>query len=95
MPGMKRFVTYIYSYENKVKGNNTGFARLEVRGADGRIEIHLRGILGRTSCKVYLFRLDGKNMEGFYIGEFRIMNGSGDFAAVFQAEQIASSPFGF
>ncbi len=95
MPGMKRFVTYIYSYENKVKGNNTGFARLEVRGADGRIEIHLRGILGRTACKVYLFRLDGKNMEGFYIGEFRIMNGSGDFAAVFQAEQIASSPFGF
>ena len=42
MAGMKRFVTYIYAYEEEKKGSNVGFARIEIRGQDARIEIHLR-----------------------------------------------------
>ena len=44
MAGMKRFVTYIYAYEEEKKGSNVGFARIEIRGQDARIEIHLRGV---------------------------------------------------
>lgn len=29
MAGMKRFVTYIYAYEEEKKGSNVGFARIE------------------------------------------------------------------
>lgn len=31
MAGMKRFVTYIYAYEEEKKGSNVGFARIEIR----------------------------------------------------------------
>ena len=49
MAGMKRFVTYIYAYEEEKKGSNVGFARIEIRGQDARIEIHLRGVYAAVS----------------------------------------------
>ena len=57
MAGMKRFVTYIYAYEEEKKGSNVGFARIEIRGQDARIEIHLRGVYAASAaCRVYLFQ---------------------------------------
>ena len=50
MAGMKRFVTYIYAYEEEKKGSNVGFARIEIRGQDARIEIHLRGVYAACIC---------------------------------------------
>jgi len=49
MAGMKRFVTYIYAYEEEKKGSNVGFARIEIRGQDARIEIHLRGVYAASA----------------------------------------------
>lgn len=95
MAGMKRFVTYIYSYEDRKKGSNVGFARFEIRGEDCKVEIHMRGIYnGRPGCRVYLFREDAGDIEGIVIGEIKIVNGSGDFGAVIKAEKIGESPFG-
>ena len=68
MAGMKRFVTYIYAYEEKKKGSNVGFARIEIRGQDARIEIHLRGVYAASAaCRVYLFQREaagGKEATG-------------------------------
>ena len=36
---MKRFVTYLYQYENCLKVKNTGFAKIEVKNGQGRVEI--------------------------------------------------------
>ena len=44
MAGMKRFIAYIYGYENAKKAGNTGFARIELRGEECRLEIHLRSV---------------------------------------------------
>ena len=38
MAGIKRFITYIYAYENGTKGINTGFAKVEIRGNECRSE---------------------------------------------------------
>ena len=38
MAGIKRFITYIYAYEEGRKGINTGFAKIEVRENECRIE---------------------------------------------------------
>ena len=43
MAGIKRFITYIYAYENGTKGINAGIAKVEIRGNECRIEVHLRG----------------------------------------------------
>ena len=95
MAGMKRFVTYIYVYENKEKGNNIGFAKIEIRGEECRLEIHLRGVYTRLAiCKVYLFRESEGEMEGVYIGEMKILNGNGNFATIVRASHVGESVFG-
>lgn len=76
--GMKRFVTYIYAYEEGKKGSNVGFARIEIRGQDARIEIHLRGVYAASAaCRVYLFQREasgGKEatgVTGVLVGEMK------------------------
>lgn len=95
MAGMKRFVTYIYAYEDGRKGSNIGFAKIEIRGEDCRIEIHMRGVYVRQSvCKVQLFREKDGHIEGFPIGEMRLSNGNGDFGVMIKDRNIVGSPFG-
>lgn len=95
MAGMKRYVTYIYSYEDKKKGSNIGFAKIEIRGEDCRIEIHLRGVYAwQGMCRVYLFREKAGDMEGVLLGEMRPVNGTGDFGIILKAGKIGDTPFG-
>ena len=71
MAGMKRFIAYIYGYENAKKAGNTGFARIELRGEECRLEIHLRSVYAaQTHCRVYLFRKQAdyeKNPKSYQI----------------------------
>lgn len=95
MAGMKRFVTYIYAYEEARKGNNVGFAKVEIRGAELRMEIHMRGVYAaQTECRVYLFREVSGDMEGAQIGELRLANGAGDYGVILNAGRIKDTPFG-
>lgn len=95
MAGMKRFVTYIYSYEEGKKGSNIGFAKIEIRGEDCRIEIHLRGVYAtRAACSVYLFRINDGRIEGVPVGEMRLIGGKGDFGVIVKAGHLADTPLG-
>lgn len=95
MAGMKRFVTYIYAYEEGRKGNNIGFAKVEIRGAELRMEIHMRGVYAaQADCRVYLFREASGDMEGVQIGEMRLAKGAGDFGVILNAGRIKETPFG-
>lgn len=94
MAGMKRFVTYIYVYDEKKKGNNVGFAKIEIRGEDCRIEIHLRGLyIKQALCTVYLFRENSGEIEGIRMGEMRLANGNGDFGIIAKTKHIGGSQF--
>ena len=95
MAGMKRFVTYIYGYEERQKKNNVGFAKIEVRGEECQIEMHLREIYtGEDGCSVYLFRENGGSIEGVPIGEMKLVRGRGDFAVRIKALRVGGSPYG-
>ena len=95
MAGMKRFVTYIYAYEEEKKGSNVGFARIEIRGQDARVEIHLRGVYAASAaCKVYLFRKEETGVTGVFVGEMKLANGSGDGAVVLKGGRVGASPYG-
>lgn len=94
MAGMKRFVTYIYVYEEKKKGNNIGFAKIEIRGEDCRVEIHLRGVYTKQSlCTVYVFHERAGEIEGIRIGNMRLVNGNADFGTIVKAKHIGGSHF--
>ena len=96
MAGMKRFIAYIYGYENAKKAGNTGFARIELRGEECRLEIHLRSVYAaQTHCRVYLFRKQGNRMEGSLIGEMDVRNGAGDFATAMKIMHIPTSSLSF
>ncbi|MFR5452953.1 MAG: hypothetical protein ACLTIG_17330 [Roseburia hominis] len=101
MAGMKRFVTYIYAYEEEKKGSNVGFARIEIRGQDARVEIHLRGVYAASAaCRVYLFQREasgGKEatgVTGVLVGEMKLANGSGDGVVVLKGGRVGASPYG-
>lgn len=95
MAGMKRFVTYIYSYEDGIKGNNVGFAKIEIRGEECRIEIHLRGVyIGTADCSVYLFHREQGELEGIPLGKMKLARGMGDFGIRVRAGKVADSPYG-
>lgn len=101
MAGMKRFVTYIYAYEEEKKGSNVGFARIEIRGQDARVEIHLRGVYAESAaCRVYLFQREasgGKEatgVTGVLVGEMKLANGSGDGVVVLKGGRVGASPYG-
>lgn len=96
MAGMKRFITYIYAYENTKKAGNTGFARIELRGEECRLEIHLRGVYAaQTHCKIYLFCKQGSGIEGSLIGEMDVRNGAGDFNVIMKTAHIPTSLLSF
>lgn len=72
---MKRFVSYLYTYERGIKGKNIGFIKTDIRNTACRMEIHIRG-LGRYEGqgRVYMLTVDG---EGVEIGEIAMKSGVG------------------
>ena len=94
MAGMKRFVTYIYAYEEKKKGGNVGFARFDIRSEECRMEIHLRGVyVRRILCSVCLFRVKDGQIEGFPVGEMWLANGTGDFGGRIKSSHVERARF--
>ena len=92
MAGIKRFITYIYAYENGTKGINAGFAKVEIRGNECRIEVHLRGTPIRMGMdQVYLFKVEGGQMLAFPMGEMRMIKGSGDCSKNRKHEVVGAS----
>ena len=52
---MRRFITYIYEYEQGNRGRNTGFIRTDLRENSCRMELQIRGVdRFKGKCPVYL-----------------------------------------
>ncbi len=89
MSGMQRFISYLYLYENEEKAGNVGFAKIELRGEDCRIEVHMRGTFtNNLSCKIYLFTNEQNFIHGICIGDMKILNGAGNFGKIVPAAKI-------
>lgn len=91
---MKRFVTYIYAYENNSKNQNVGFAKVDIRGDYCQVEIHLKRT-GYTNvkCPVYLFVREKETLLGVNIGEIILVNGSGDFVRQLTCDQVGETSY--
>lgn len=94
MAGIQRFVTYLYLYEQDQKLRGTGFAKIEIRGEQCRIEIHMKdaGITGETS-PVYLFTRETEGLTAVEIGTIALRNGTGDYKGMIKSSGIAHSPY--
>ncbi len=95
MIGIQRFITYIYTYENDEKRNNAGYAKVETKGKDGRIEIHFisSGVFG-TGRVTFLLVQEQAIIE-LPIGEIQIENGRGIGKFLFQTEALDNTQIPF
>ena len=70
LAGYQRFVAYVYEYRKGKKDGSSGYVRVETRGQECRIEVHLRcaGLEPGSRCRVYGFVRREGLMDGILIG---------------------------
>lgn len=96
MSDYRRFVSYIYNYEAKIKKNNVGFARIEVRGNQCKMTIHMQvKSISSGTLKAYGFVRDGNYLKGIFLEELVIKNGGGDAQIILDKEDIKGSGSNF
>ena len=95
MPDIRRFVTYLYYYENNHKMQIAGFAKIEIRGEQCRLELHINapGYQG-TAIPVYLFAREEENMHAVEIGTMTMNQKGGEYRTLIHGERIGHSPYG-
>ena len=89
---MERFITYMYAYENRTKGRNVGFVKVECRKDTCALEIHIRN-LGRFSGKCRTYLLMDENVIGVELGTMIISNGQGQAIYYFDRNDIEQSGY--
>lgn len=88
MSAYHRLISYIYAYEGGVKGKNTGFVKLETRGASCRIQLSVRRIFaGGSPVGVYLLA----GQDEIRIGTLFVRGGNGEFRTTVNSDNIEGS----
>lgn len=77
MQTYRRFVSYVYQYENGKKAGNRGFIKVEARGNTCSMQIALKGICkdGNGHCKVYGFKREDGLLKGSLLAECPVKTG--------------------
>ena len=77
MSEYKRWISYIYYYDNGEKKNNIGYARAETRGAKTKITVHINVLSVALPMETYLLiRKDG-TLKGIPLGQIAMDKGVG------------------
>lgn len=88
MANYRRLISYIYAYEGGRKGQNVGFAKLEIRNGQCKIQVNVRNVyIGSKDTGVYLLAGAGEIM----LGRIFIRNGAGEFRAMVPVNDVAAS----
>ncbi len=88
MTNYRRLISYIYAYEGGIKGKNVGFAKLEVRNGQCKIQVNVRNVfIGSQDTGVYLL----SGTEEILVGKIFIRNGAGEFRAMVSVNNVAGS----
>ena len=91
MPNYRRLISYIYAYEGGIKGKNTGYAKIEVRGDQCRIQVNVKKVfVGSHDTGIYLLA-PGKEI---LIGKLFVRGGNGEFRMNVSATDVESSGYG-
>lgn len=76
MADYRRLISYIYEYEGKQKGKNVGFAKLEARNGQCRINVNVKRIyMGGNAIGAYLLGTGGRET---FLGNVFVRGGNGN-----------------
>ncbi len=94
MPDYKRIISYIYNYEDGMKKNNVGYARVEARNGQCKCTLHIAApSLNDRQLQVYIFKRK-EGVEGILLGTLVVKNGNGDYKTVTDSMHIMNSTYG-
>lgn len=91
MANYRRLISYIYAYEGGTKGKNVGFAKIENRKDQCRIQVSVRNVyVGSQDIGVYLMSTGGERL----LGKIFIRGGAGEFRCMVQMEHGMNDCYG-
>lgn len=88
----KRFVSYMYQYKNDEKRNNIGYARVETRGNQGKVFIHIGfpEMEGKL-LKAYMFYRKPAKYRFAYLGSILVDKGMGELKVKSDSGNVMNS----
>lgn len=92
--GFRRFLSYIYAYENGRKLRNAGFVKVEIRGQRMKVQVAVNGIYQKGGRPVELFLIDDLEKR-IKVGEISLLNGHGEFRSSTNTENVWNSGYTF
>lgn len=95
MSEYRRFFSYMYAYEGGAKTSNVGFAKIEMRGTQTSMELHLHDCKLQTpTADLCLFVRNEDELLGLTIGEVPFSGGNTDRRFVLAQTPLGESPYG-
>ncbi len=96
MQTYRRFVSYVYQYENGKKAGNRGFIKVEARGNTCSMQISLKGICKdeNASCTVYGFKREDGLLKGSRLAECPVRMGVVQELLVFARNEMGEAKYG-
>ena len=92
MAEYRRFLSYVYSYPNGKKEQNTGFVKIEARGRDCRMQFGLQKLpQEETALDVYGFVRKGGILQGIFLGRIPAEQGSAEGVIAAERQQMGGS----
>lgn len=90
---MKRYIRYLYEYENGKKIRNVGFVKVEENDDSCIIHIHGKGLRlkSQTDMDVYAFFKDGGTCKGIWQGEIKNVNPTINYRLEFGPEDVGGA----
>jgi len=90
---LKRFITYLYQYEQGEKTINVGFIRVDIRDSQANMEVCVRNLSRFYEIgKIYAL-VNSHGLLGIELGEMKILNGQGNTRIIVDAEDIRESGY--
>lgn len=95
MADYKRMVSYMYQYENGVKRKNVGFVRVEAKGGQCKITLHMQ-LLGQLDSifPTYLIQRKQNDLDLIYLGDTVLKNQIMDSRLSADENNIMGSGYG-
>ena len=94
MSDYRRFISYMYLYENGVKTMNAGFVKVESRNGQCRISLSLKNVYTETEhYQAYMFLRFGQELRGIYMGNIKIKNHGSEWNFRTDTGNIAGSGY--
>lgn len=92
MAEYRRFLSYVYSYPNGKKEQNTGFVKIEARGRDCRMQFGLQKLpQEETALDVYGFVRQSGILQGIFLGRIPAERGSAEGVIAAERQQMGGS----